>query len=143
MNECQTHLHQSKTTFTGAQPSKSEMQPPLPSLLLCLLLACLSQAFVVVTPPRPHLQRCRPTPVLGLPSTTIPAAAAGADNDWPSDSSDMEDTSEDPETAGGRPSTFVDVEARKATIQVRVVDCVWKACVCLGGPDHLKHAPHF
>jgi hypothetical protein len=117
----------------------ARMQPPLPSrpvlllVLVVLAAATLSysaHAFLVLPSPSPLQQRQqqrsmavgRQQPQLGRRNPgigSLTVAATASDNDWPSDSSDMEDTSDiDGE---GTAAKVVDVEASKATMQVRGV----------------------
>ncbi len=109
------------------------MQPPLAVLLLVLAAAAYSaQAFLLLpaapssSSPLPvaaslrllrrQQQQQQQRSLLGLARRPSPRRA-GSDNDWPSDSSDMEDTSGDAAAATAAAEAVVDVEARKATIQ--------------------------
>lgn len=106
------------------------MQPPLvPVLLLVLLAVAALSAHAFVLPAascrsRSSLatqqQRRRQQQAWGPAAAVVKTmAAAASDTEWPSDSSDMEDTSEEAAAAAAGGGPVVDVEARKATIQVR------------------------
>lgn len=97
------------------------MRPPLSTVLALVVLGAAAfgaHAFLLPSPSHPVQRRGSSSIITaGLQVTPLVLnVAAASDNDWPSDSSDMDDASETSEAAAAS-GPVVDVEARKATIQ--------------------------